>query len=123
MQGFSDHIEEILDKLKTEANGDHTRRAILEFLEGNPVEFLEEARRIRSEEGAGAQGKGSNLGALGRRLKIVFQFHDLNEAISKILFEQRAWIDWKTRRALAEHFQELTEAGFRILNEDPRPRQ
>jgi len=120
LEPLSDLIQEIMETLENEYDIDSTFQAILEFLEGNPLSYLQEMRRIESEEGDRGSGAASNLGSLVRRLPVMFQLNNIQNSISQFLAGNRNRIVWEDRQALQEHFNGRLESARRLLTQHER---
>lgn len=114
-------MDKVLDSLQELSNGDRSRRAILDFLSGNPLPFLEIMRMIQTEEINVTQGRKFNLGPLASRLKVMVQLNDVRSEISRFLDENLLHFAMNTRKDLARRFSEQLENAYALLLREPRP--
>ncbi len=120
-KGFEDLVHSILEGLKPESNNEKNLQAILNYLDGNPVYYLEEIANLDSGESRPGQVMGSNLGSLVRRLQIVQQLNHIDNGISDFLAQNRSRINWETRQDLRNHFNARTQSARRLLLQSARP--
>jgi uncharacterized protein with von Willebrand factor type A (vWA) domain len=120
-RALSDEMDLILENLKTQANGSHTARAIIDLLGGDPLAFLEALQQIQSDGQGQTGAMGGNLGPMTRRLEIMLQLNDIKDALEQYLNQNRSRMKWEDRRDLSNHFNEQLEAARRLLGQDPRP--
>lgn len=118
---LSEHIEEIFEMLQDKANGDLAYGAILDFLSGDPLAYLQELRRMQTEV-QGSTGKTRfNLGPLASRLQILIHLNNTRSAIIQFLEDNRTRISRETRENLQAHFNEYLESAYAMLMHEPRP--
>jgi uncharacterized protein with von Willebrand factor type A (vWA) domain len=118
---ISNKMDEVLDQLQEQANGNRSHRAILDFLSGNPLPFLEIMRMIQTEEIDMSQGRKFNLGPLASRLEVMVQLNDVRSEINQLLDENSLHYASNTRRNLARRFNEQLENAYALLLREPRP--
>jgi uncharacterized protein with von Willebrand factor type A (vWA) domain len=118
---LSEKMDQVLDSLQERPNGDQAHRAILEFLSGNPLPFLEIMRMIQTEEINMSQGSKFNLGPLASRLRVMVQLNDVRSEISRFLDENILHYAQQTRQDLARRFNEQLENAYALLLREPRP--
>ena len=118
---LSKKMDEVLDSLQEQANGDRSHRAILEFLSGNPLPFLEIMRMIQTEEISMSQGRKFNLGPLASRLQVMVQLNDVRGEIGRFLDDNLLHYAKNTRRDLARRFNAQLENANALLLREPRP--
>ena len=108
-------IQEILDNLPLEPNGNPGYQSVLDFLRGDPFQFLEQMRQaLAGQEGQGS-AMGANLGAMVRRLELMLQVNAFENAILDYFNEQRGIMNWEIRRDLIEHFKARIQSARRLI--------
>ncbi len=111
-------IQETLDNLPLAPNGNPSYQAVLDFLQGNPLQFLEQMRQaLAGQEGQGA-AMGANLGAVVRRLELMLQINAFESALLHYFNERRGKINWETRRDLMEHFNARMQSARRLIAQE-----
>lgn len=114
-------MEDVLQALQEQANGDRSRRAILDFLSGDPMGFLEIMRRLQNEEVNVSQGRKFNLGPLASRLQVMVQLNDVRGRVERILEDNPFHYAAETRRGLARRFESQLERAYELLLRESRP--
>lgn len=118
---LSDKMDKVIDSLQEQMDGDRSHRAVLDFLSGNPLPFIEIMRMIQTEEIDMNQGRRFNLGPLASRLQVMVQLNDVRSEISRFLDENLLHFALNTRRDLARRFNEQLENAYALLLREPRP--
>ena len=111
-------IQETLDNLPLEPNGNPAYQSVLDFLQGDPLQFLEQMRQaLAGQEGQGS-AMGANLGAVVRRLELMLQVNAFENALLEYFNEQRGIINWEIRRDLLEHFKARMQSARRLIAQE-----
>jgi uncharacterized protein with von Willebrand factor type A (vWA) domain len=111
-------IQETLDNLPLEPNGNSAYQSVLDFLQGDPLQFLEQMRQaLAGQEGQGS-AMGANLGAVVRRLELMLQVNAFENALLDYFNEQRGIINWEIRRDLMEHFNARMQSARRLIAQE-----
>ncbi len=117
--GFSDSIaepaEELLKALRQDPNRNQELPALLDFVAGDPLAYLDLLRRIQSEGDNHQQGLGANLGSMVRRLPIMFAIDRSRKVIDLFLLEHRDQMPWEARRDLKKHFNQRLDIARRLM--------
>ncbi len=117
--GFSgslaDHTEALMEALRQAPHQGRELQALLDFVAGDPLAYLDLLRRIQSEGDNPQQGLGANLGSMVRRLPIMFAIDGSRKEIDLFLLEHRDQIPWETRRDLEKHFNQRLDIARRLL--------
>ena len=104
-----------------EHNGNDASRAVLDFLAGDPLPFLERMQRGFLEGDGYGGGMGSNLGPLVQRLDLMLQIKAVEDSLGQFLIDQRSQMHWENRRDLKELFEARLASARRILTRQPQP--
>jgi uncharacterized protein len=116
--------EQILDALSTidgEQDGGETHQAVLDFLSGDPLPFLEQMQQgVAAGNGQGG-GMGSNLGPMIQRLELMLQINAAEGLLMQFIADQRDRIHWEIRRDLKELFDARLASARRLLTHQGRP--
>jgi len=118
---LAEHIQNTLDTLGAGHGDDGAFQAVLDFLGGDPLSFLEQ---IQLEPAAGSQvdgGVGSNLGPMIQRLSLMLQINAAAEAVAEYLAAQRDQLPWELRRDLKALFDARLDSARRLLTREQRP--
>jgi uncharacterized protein with von Willebrand factor type A (vWA) domain len=118
---LSEQIQNTLLTLAAEQNGDKTHQAVLDFLNGDPLRFLEQMRQGFMEEKGQGGGMGSNLGPMIQRLELMLQINAVEDTLMQFIAAQRDRMHWEIRRDLKELFDARLASARRLLTRSGRP--
>ena len=118
---LADQIQNTLQALSPEQNGNDASQAVLDFLGGDPQAFLEQMQPGMLEGDGKGGGMGSNLGPMVQRLELMLQINALQDSLAQFLIDQRDQMHWETRRDLKELFEARLDSARRLLTRQPRP--
>lgn len=116
---LSDLMEKVLESVQDNLEGDEAFPAIIDFLSGDPLRYLNQIRSLQTETVDEIKGINSNFAPLVRRLEIMSQINAISAAIERFLAGNRSSISWENRRALDRHFKDRLDNARRMLREDP----
>ena len=117
----SDKMDDVIESIQEQANGNGSHQAIMEFLSGNPIKFLEIMRMLQTEEIEMTQGRKFNLSPLASRLNVMVQLNDVRGEIDRFLEDNPLHYALKTRQELARRFSRQLENAYALLLKEPRP--
>ncbi len=110
------HIKnEIKIRLKADMGNDGPMVPIIEFLDGNPANYLQRLRQIESEGTGTTRGVGSGFGGMVRRLDIMLAINRAGVSVSQFLAKNRTRIHWETRQDIETHYQQRRDSALRLL--------
>ena len=89
------------------------------FLNGNPLRYLEQIRNLQTMDSSEVQGINSSFAPLVRRLEIMSQINAVGTAIERFLANNRSNISWENRKAIDINFRDRLNSARRLLREDP----
>ncbi|MCK9264336.1 MAG: VWA domain-containing protein [Deltaproteobacteria bacterium] len=118
---MTERMEEVLQILQEQANGNRAQRAILDFLQGDPMGFLEIMRRLQTEEVDVSQGRKFNLGPLASRLQVMVQLNGVKGRVERVLEENPFHFAADTRRGLARRIESQLQRAYELLLRETRP--
>ncbi len=111
--------DQLLDEIGESLEGDEALPAILDFLNGNPLRYLEQIRDLQTIDSGDLQGINSSFAPLVRRLEIMSQINAVGTAIERFLATNRSNISWENRKAIDINFRDRLNNARRLLREDP----
>ncbi|MBW1983771.1 MAG: VWA domain-containing protein [Deltaproteobacteria bacterium] len=117
---LADRMDEILKFLKKKFDEEEGFTPVLDFLAGDPFEFLQDLRRIMTEGEGQYQGIGANLGPVTRRLEVMLRLNAVRGALTQYMEKNRMRIDWEDRRDLLAHYNDRLETARDLLTRDQR---
>ena len=118
---LSEQIRDVLQALFPQQNGNGAAQALLDFLGGDPLMFLERLQQGFVEGDGKGGGMGANLGPMIQRLELMLQINALEDLLLRFLAEQRDRMHWETRRDLKELFEARLASARRLLSGQSRP--
>lgn len=118
---LTDTIGEVFNMLRDSTPNDHLTQSIIEFLEGKPLGFLSEIRRMQTEDRSTSQQVKFNLGPLANRLQILIQLNTIRSLVLQFLGDNQSRIDRNGRTSLAAHFNDHLDSAYSLLMREPRP--
>ena len=113
-------IDALLRELNTEAPKTAIDQALLDFLAGDPIAFLEEIRRVENQDEYTPRGLKSNLGQLSSRLEIMLRLNDMRNRIGQLRTGSGGG-SLPDREEAADRLSERLDRAYRMLTEDVRP--
>lgn len=114
-------IRQLTDIIKKKPHDNPMFDAVVDFIAGNPLEFLKEMRRIQTASDSEIQPTRFNFGPLADRFNILMQITSTTSAIAQLLQDPSLEISGNLRNDLALHFMERLDAARSILLYEPRP--
>ncbi|MGD8647763.1 MAG: VWA domain-containing protein [Desulfobacterales bacterium] len=112
---LSEQIQNTLLTLADEQNGNKTRQAVLDFLNGDPLMFLEQMQLDFREGDSKGGGMGANLGPMIQRLGLMLQINAVDDMLMQYIADQRDRMQWETRRELQALFDARLASARRLL--------
>ena len=110
-EALAEEIQQSLENLPFEPNGDPSYQAVMDFLQGDPLRFLEQMRQVLAGGNGEGSGMGANLGAVVGRLELMLQINAFENALLEFFNDQRGRMNLVTpeRRLRAA---QAVEEGF-----------
>ena len=117
----SEQIRAIVDMLKKEVVEDEMDKALAEFLEGNPLAFIEEVHKIHTMEEQAAKALRSNMSQLASRLQVMLKINRMKNKVLSFQGGNHAVIDSASARRIGETLSDSLDNALSLLNQEPRP--
>ncbi len=92
---LADPLQDTLQALSPEQNGNDASQAVLDFLAGDPQPFFEQMQPGLLEGDGKGGGMGSNLGPMVQRLELLLQINALEDTLAQFLIDQRDRLHWE----------------------------
>ncbi len=120
-ESYDDQINDVLDLLKNQNDLNDLDNSIMEFLDGEPKDFLSEIQSIRDMEDYDTpRVVKSNMAQLAGKLQIMLQLNKTKDRILELVKNQENYSD-DEREAIDSHFRNLLNTANSLINKDPRP--
>ncbi|OQY13682.1 MAG: hypothetical protein B6I31_00605 [Desulfobacteraceae bacterium 4572_19] len=111
----------IIEKLKDSSERTDEDNAVIEFLEGNPLLFIETIHGINIKEEKHKIALKSNMDQLALRLNIMLILNKTKERTTRLLEGSISNYDKKTQSFAKDHFNHLFDTANALLSNDPKP--
>ena len=118
---LAEQIRQVTDILRKKPHDNPMYDAVVDFIAGNPLEFLKEMRRIQTASDSDAQPTRFNFGPLAERFNILIQITSTAAAIAQLLQDPLLDVSNTARNDLAHHFTERFNTARSIMLYEPRP--
>lgn len=118
-EGVAGRAGEIVEALKGAMNGDETYRAIVEFLAGDPLGFLDMIRQIHAESDTASLGTKFSLGPLSSKLRMMLNLNRIREEIGALIEGNQLRFDMAMRQDLVRYFGDHLDSAMALLLRDP----
>ncbi|MGD9050978.1 MAG: VWA domain-containing protein [Desulfobacterales bacterium] len=115
---LSQQVQDVLQALSPVPENHPNMQTLLDFLDGNPLPYLEQLQQIGSGSDDQNRGPGANLGAVTQRLEIMLALNAVDKALEKFLADRRDQIDWEMRRDLNAFFNSRLDSARRLLTQN-----
>ncbi len=116
-----EQIQNVLLALGADQNGNNNHQAVIDFLNGDPLPFLEQMQQGVVEGNGRGGGMGSNLGPMIQRLELMLQINAVEDTLMQFIADQRDRMHWEIRRDLKEIFDARLTSARRLLTQQKRP--
>jgi uncharacterized protein with von Willebrand factor type A (vWA) domain len=118
---LAEQIRQVTDFLKKKPHDNQMFDAVVDFIAGNPLDFLKEMRRIQTASDSDVQPTRFNLGPLADRFNMLMQISSSADAVAQLLQDPSMDIISTARKELDLHFTERLNTARSILLYEPRP--
>jgi hypothetical protein len=116
-----DLYEEILKGLRNEEKGNSLEDAIVDFLSGDPLLFLEKLQQLRNHEEIPSQALKSNLSGLSGRLEIMLEINRIRSRIMQFMEGKSGLTDRGLEQKAVEYFNRRLDNTLNMLTEEVKP--
>jgi uncharacterized protein with von Willebrand factor type A (vWA) domain len=115
---LSDLVRQV--KEQEESMGNEPDQALMDFLAGDPMAFIQEVQKIHNQEEPTTHLLKSNLAQLSSRLDIMLRINRLKSKMVQFLGSNDAWVESDILR-LKERVNRQLDKALEFLNTEPRP--
>ena len=117
-EALSDLIQTALESVGSGRDENDAMQAVLDYLNGDPLSFMEQLQAGQTAGSEARGGMGSNLGSMVQRLALMLQINSAEEALGDYLTNQRDHLTWEIRRDLKELFDARLDSARRLIAGD-----
>ena len=118
---LSNQVQDTLQTFAAEQNSDEAEQAVIDFLNGDPLLFLEQMQHGTVASDGQGGGVGTNLGPMVQRLELMLQINALEASLMQFIADQRERMDWEVRRDLKALFDDRLASARRLLTGQSQP--
>ncbi len=112
-----DQRREILSVLRETTEHDPLSQAVMDFLDGEPIAFMELLQQIQTQERETSKVVKSNLAVLSGRLEVMLKLNQMRGRIMQLIEGQGGQAD----QQLKAYFQRRLETGHAMLTDEKKP--
>ncbi len=117
----SEQARSVIDMLRTEESDDALGKALTDFMDGDPMAFVEEVHRIHTQEEQEARALRSNMSQLASRLQVMLRINRMKNKVLNFQGGNHAVIDKDNARRIADSLNEKLDNALDLLNNEPQP--
>jgi uncharacterized protein with von Willebrand factor type A (vWA) domain len=117
----AEKADELIGALQEQADGDLEQRAILDFLRGDPMGFLEILRRVQTREADTGGGVKFNLGPLADRLEVMVQLNAVKARLERVIQDNPFQLAEGAGKGLSRRLDSRLARAYELLLREPRP--
>ncbi|MFZ5571147.1 MAG: vWA domain-containing protein [Thermodesulfobacteriota bacterium] len=115
--------EELLAALGETAERDPLTDAVVDFLKGDPIAFMELLRRIQTREQESSRAVKSNLGVLSGRLEVMLKLNQMRGRIMQLIEGRGEGPEGSGQPGkLRDYFHRRLETAFSMITDEKKPR-
>ncbi|MBF0200702.1 MAG: VWA domain-containing protein [Desulfamplus sp.] len=114
-------MEAVIHMMEKELAGDDLDTSLMDFLSGNPLNYIGEVQAIHNREEKAAKALKSNMGQLSSRLEVMLKINRLKAGAVKFMGGNHANIDDSLKAAIENQINTRLESAYNLLNKEPRP--
>lgn len=112
---IAEYKQKILEQIALEKDSQNPMPAIIDFLDGNPADYLQMLQHIENGGADPSQASGSNMGAMLNRLGIMLSLNRARRSVADFLALHRNRIYWEDRESIAAHFNRRLDSALGLL--------
>lgn len=113
--------QEVFDMLAEMEAEDELEQALMDYLSGDPMKYIQEVHKIHTQEEKEAKALRSNMGQLASRLQVMLKINQMQSKILQFLGGNHSSVDEEMAKEIGKEFSERLENALQLLNDEPRP--
>jgi len=114
-------LQDVIQMLRAEESDDVLGKSLTDFMEGNPMGFVEEVHRIHTQEELAAKALRSNMTQLASRLQVMLKINKMKNKVLSFQGGNHAVIDSDRVKRTAEALTDKLDNALALLNNEPQP--
>ena len=116
--GFDAVIAQLTEEMEGEE--DAMKQAILDFLAGKPMDYLDLINKLHKQEEQVATGLKSNMTQLSSRLEVMLKINAMKQKVLQFLGENHAMVDDSVKGIVDKEFSRRLESAYDLLTKEPK---
>ncbi len=117
----AEKYREVFDMLSEMEAADELEQALMDYLSGDPMKFIQEVHKIHTQEEKEAKALRSNMGQLASRLQVMLKMNQMQSKILQFLGGNHSSVDEEMAKEIGKEFSERFDNALKLLNDEPRP--
>ena len=117
-EGFETLLEAMREGV--DLDGDPMAEALLDFLAGNPMDYLDLINRLHTQEEQQATGLKSNMTQLSSRLEVMLKINQMKEKALQFTGGNHAVVDDSVVARIEDEVKRRFETAYDILTKEPK---
>lgn len=117
----SEKFRAVYDMLSEMTAEDDLEQALIDFLSGDPMKFIQEVQKIHTQEEQEAKALRSNMSQLASRLQVMLKINQMQSKILQFLGGNHAEVDASDIKEIGDEFSQRLDNALHLLNDEPKP--
>jgi len=117
-EGFDEVIAQMAEELETD--GDAMKQALLDFMAGKPLGYLDLINKLHKQEEQAATGLKSNMTQLSSRLEVMLKINDMKQKVLQFTGGNHAMVDDSIKARIEDEFSRRLESAYDLLTKEPK---
>ena len=117
-EGFDAVIAQLTEEMEGEE--DAMKQAILDFLAGKPLDYLDLINKLHKQEEQVATGLKSNMTQLSSRLEVMLKINAMKQKVLQFLGGNHAMVDDSVKGTVDKEFSRRLESAYDLLTKEPK---
>ena len=114
-------FQDVYDMLSEMEAGDDLEQALLDYLAGDPLKFIQEVHKIHTQEEQEAKALRSNMSQLASRLQVMLKINQVQSKILQFLGDNHAKVNAAEAKEIGKEFSGRLDNALKLLNDEPKP--
>lgn len=117
----TEHLKTLMDQLQEDIPAEGLEQALLNFIAGDPMDYIQEVHAIHTQEEQEAKALKSNMSQLSSRLQVMLKINQMKSKVLQFLGDNHAIVDDSMRKDLENDISDRLDNALQLLNDEPRP--
>ncbi|MBF0232317.1 MAG: VWA domain-containing protein [Desulfamplus sp.] len=117
---LSSTFNKIMDLMEKNQGCDPVEKALIEFMQGRPAEFLDQVHKLNIMSVKNQKFFKSNMDQLAAKLGIMLVINQMRQRATKLAGTHLDHLDQESIRIINQHFTKLLNNAYGLLTDEPR---